>query len=248
MPFDTNLVSSCGRTLLSREKPEIVFITPTNEKFTQLADLTRLSQTLSLVSNIQWIIIEDRAQKSEKLVKLLNRIKVPSIHLNLKTPPAFPGRGWAQRNYALEYIRNKYQSATGNELKKIVYFGDDDNAYDIRLFDNYIRNVKRIGVWPVGLTYGGVVEAPRVNQDSRVVGWNSLWRPDRMFATDMAGFAISLDLVLNTNATFAASCDKRQLGPETCFIELLGVQRGDLEPFGVNDQPKEVLVWHTRTE
>lgn len=41
----------------------------------------------------------------------------------------------------------------------IVYFGDDDNTYDWRLFDE-IRSITLVGVWPVGIVGGLLVEAP----------------------------------------------------------------------------------------
>lgn len=83
--------------------------------------------------------------------------------------------------------------------------------------------------------------------NSKVVGWNTVWAPNRPFAIDMAGFAVSLEMILNSNATFAERCDPSQ-GPETCFIEQFGINLCDLEPFGVNSVPKEVLVWHTKTK
>lgn len=56
------------------------------------------------------------------------------------------GRGWTHRNLALQYVRENYDQ----NRNAVLYFADDDNSYDVRLFNNYIRNVTRIGVWAVG--------------------------------------------------------------------------------------------------
>lgn len=44
----------------------------------------------------------------------------------------------------------------------IVYFGDDDNTYDWRLFDE-MRSIERVGVWPVGLVGGLIVETAKLS-------------------------------------------------------------------------------------
>lgn len=51
---------------------------------------------------------------------------------------------------ALQYLRNNSNLINGKSTKAVVYFADDDNAYDTRLFNDYIRNVQKVGIWAVG--------------------------------------------------------------------------------------------------
>ena len=153
----------------------------------------------------------------------------------------FSARGWTQRNEALAYVK-KYYKNYGTHA--VVYFGDDDNSYDLRLFDSYIRNVKSIGIWAVGLVGGITVEGPKVEK-GRVVKWNAILKPLRNFAIDMAGFAIKLSLILSNNATFGLDCIDEI--PEDCFLTQFNIKKEDLQPFGYNENPKDILVWHTKT-
>jgi hypothetical protein len=57
-----------------------------------------------------------------------------------------------------------------------------------------MRHLKGVGVWPVGLVGGLLVERPKVNSEGKVIGWLTVWSPQRPFAIDMAGFAIGLPL------------------------------------------------------
>lgn len=67
-----------------------------------------------------------------------------------------------------------------------------------------MRTVKGVGVWPVGLVGGLLVEKPLINIKGKVIGWNSAWRPERPFPVDMAGFAINLKLLRKRpNAAFS---------------------------------------------
>ena len=40
-----------------------------------------------------------------------------------------------------------------------MYFADDDNTYDLRLFER-MRQTKSVMVWPVGIAGGLLVEGP----------------------------------------------------------------------------------------
>uniref|UniRef100_A0A915DLE2 Galactosylgalactosylxylosylprotein 3-beta-glucuronosyltransferase n=1 Tax=Ditylenchus dipsaci TaxID=166011 RepID=A0A915DLE2_9BILA len=219
----------------------VIIITPTHKRPERLADMTRFSQTLMHVHGIHWIVIEDGNETVPAVERILQRSKIPYSYFFTTTMPGFPKRGWTHRNFGLEYIRKHYRNFHRNA---VVYFADDDNSYDIRLFDNYIKNVKTIGLWAVGLAGAALVEAPHV-EHGVITKWDVIYAPMRRFATDMAGFAINLELVLNTNATFHSGCVK--LSPESCFLAQFGLTKDKAQPFGYNDEPKDILVWHTKT-
>lgn len=89
-------------------------------------------------------------------------------------------RGVAQRNTGLAWIRKnvKYSSTS----QSVVYFMDDDNTYSIELFEQMkLIQSNKVGVWPVGLVGGLMVEKPVLDDENLVLGFNSAWRPERPF-------------------------------------------------------------------
>ncbi|GMT14168.1 hypothetical protein PFISCL1PPCAC_5465, partial [Pristionchus fissidentatus] len=123
---------------------------------------------------LHWIVVEDAEMTSKSVYAIIKRSRVQHTHIAVPTPtvnklkPTDPNwllpRGVPQRNAALEYIRNNLgASRTG-----VVYFGDDDNVYDWRLFDE-MRKVKRVGVWPVGVVGGLMAEHAVINTEGTVV-------------------------------------------------------------------------------
>ena len=91
-----------------------------------------------------------------------------------------------------------------------------------------MRYTKKISVWPVGFTGGLLYESP-ILENNKVVGWRAAWKPDRPFATDMAGFAINTQMLFdNPEHRFRTSARRGHL--ETDFLERLNLTKEDLEP------------------
>ena len=122
--------------------PIIYAITPTYRRFLQKAELTRLSQTLQKVKNFHWIVVEDSHEKTNLVKRFLSNSGLKHTHLNVRTPMEMrrshnkprwtKSRGVEQRNIALDWLRKNVKA---NETKGVVYFADDDNTYDIRIFE-----------------------------------------------------------------------------------------------------------------
>lgn len=125
-------------------EPTIYLITPTYSRPTQKAELTRLSYTLMHIPNIHWIVIEDAEENSKLVEDVLTRSKIRhtlltaetphEYKLNISEPSWLKPKGVVQRNAGLKWLRtNLHISAKG-----VVYFADDDNTYDLRLFNEVI--------------------------------------------------------------------------------------------------------------
>ena len=234
----------------------VFMITPTYARSTQKADLTRLCQTIMNIDNLCWIVIEDADEMSPLVTRLLERCKVWSVQLAVKTPPPPPSkrskrrrrkknkiiarnRGGEQRNAGLKWLRNNYEVG---EVNGVVYFGDDDNTYDFRVFhevyqycilrfilySSQMRSTKKISVWPVGLVGGLGAEGPVCENDT-VVNWHTSWATDRKFPLDFAGFAIHIDVLLSNPKILVNP--KANIGfMETDYLEQVAEEKEELEP------------------
>ncbi|XP_051937121.1 galactosylgalactosylxylosylprotein 3-beta-glucuronosyltransferase 2 isoform X2 [Hippocampus zosterae] len=210
--------------------PVIYAITPTYTRPVQKAELTRLAHAFRQVPQFHWIVVEDSTVRTDLVSRFLARCGVPYTHLHVFTPRRFKRAGMPrateQRNLALGWLR---QHRTRRDAG-VVFFADDDNTYSLELFQE-MRSTRGVSVWPVGFVGGRAYERPIVS-GGKVVGWYTGWRPDRTFATDMAGFSVNLQVILaNPRAQF------KRRGSQP------GMQESDFLK-----QITKVLVWHTRTE
>ncbi|XP_012254442.2 galactosylgalactosylxylosylprotein 3-beta-glucuronosyltransferase I [Athalia rosae] len=233
-----------------RKKPTIYAITPTFARPVQKAELTRLAQTFMHVPTFHWILVEDSVNETVLVSNLLKESGIAYTHLTAVTPPNYKlgrndpnwkkPRGIEQRNAALKWLRENL----GPDDEGIVYFADDDNTYSIKLFEE-MEKIRHVGVWPVGLVGGLMVERPLCDKaTNKVIGFNSVWKPDRPFPMDMAGFAVNVKLLLkNKDAWFSFEVPT---GYQESEILRQITTREQLEPLA--DFCTKVYVWHTRTE
>jgi len=220
-------------------KRPLYIVTPTYTRPTQLPDLTRLANTLRLVPGVHWLVSEDRNSTTKAVAELLQASGLQFTQLAAARPQELVGkvigRGVFNRRAALSWIR-EHGSDEG-----VIYFADDDNSYDTRIFEE-IRKTQGVSVFPVGLVLKYGVSSP-ILRDGRVNGFYDAFQAGRKFAMDMAGFAVSVQLLRSRpEATFPAQVSYLEEG----FVRSLGVSREELEPRA--DHCTRVWVWHTRTE
>ncbi|XP_017494322.1 PREDICTED: galactosylgalactosylxylosylprotein 3-beta-glucuronosyltransferase S-like [Rhagoletis zephyria] len=206
--------------------------------------MTRLAQTLRLVPDIFWIVIEDAHNTSKTVEDLLLRSGVPYVHLLGPRPATHmdkrSGRGVSNRLKAFEWLRENY---LGTEQKGVIYFADDDNAYDTRVFEE-MRDTKVVSMFPVGLLPTLGLSTPIVSSKTgKIIGFHDPFIGRRKFAVDMAGFAVNLQFFLQQKK---ATMPYKVGYEEDYFLKSLGVKIWQLEPKANNCT--EVLVWHTKTK
>ena len=230
-------LDTLGRSLI----PMIYLITPTYRRPSQKADLTRLVYTFRHVPRLHWIVVEDSDNKTSIVSRLLETSGLSYTHLNVSSPNNGSRSTWMkgvmQRNAGLAWIRDN----TEPDKDAVVYFADDDNTYDLRLFDQ-MRFTRRVSVWPVGLAGFRLFENIQV-ENGTVTGFYGVAYKDRKFAIDMAGFSVNTKYIHKyPGANFYYVKVHYQ---ESDFISLLNVTLSDLEP--VTQGFNEVLVWHTKS-
>ncbi|KAM8953726.1 galactosylgalactosylxylosylprotein 3-beta-glucuronosyltransferase 2 [Pelodytes ibericus] len=243
--------------------PIIYAITPTYSRPVQKAELTRLANTFRQVPSLHWIVVEDAPQPTELVSRFLNGAGLRATHLHVPTPRRYKRgglpRATEQRNAGLTWLRQQYQPQLQHPHHRhhaaprstpvqdnptgVVFFADDDNTYSLELFQE-MRTTQKVSVWPVGLVGGRRYERPVVEK-GKVVGWYTGWRADRPFAIDMAGFAVSLQVILSSpKAVFKRRGSQPGMQESDFLKQITKVE--ELEPKANNCT--KVLVWHTRTE
>ncbi|XP_072370148.1 galactosylgalactosylxylosylprotein 3-beta-glucuronosyltransferase 1-like isoform X2 [Scyliorhinus torazame] len=224
----------------SQSLPTIYVITPTYTRPVQKAELTRLANTFLHVRNLHWIVVEDSPRRTGLVALLLEKNGLNFTHLNVQSPKSVKlgisksssrtPRGTLQRNLGLRWLRDSLSPNDSSE--GVVYFADDDNTYSLELFEE-MRFTKKVSVWPVAFVGGLLFESPKVNTAGKVVGWKTVFDPNRPFAIDMAGFAINVKLILmKSSANFQLYGVKGGYQETSLLRELVTLK--ELEPKASN--------------
>ncbi|XP_075219660.1 glucuronyltransferase P isoform X2 [Lycorma delicatula] len=221
--------------------PPLYVITPTYRRPEQIPELTRLAQTLMHVRNLYWLVIEDAQNTTTQVTELLQRTGIRFEHLVAPMPESFKNkrgskpRGVSNRNRGLQWLR-------ANATDGVFYFADDDNTYDIALF-NEMRYTRKVSMWPVGLCTKFGLSTPIIHNGT-FLGFYDGWIAGRKFPVDMAGFAVSVEFLhQRPNAAM----------PFKPGFEEDGFLRS-LAPFAPKeiefkaDNCTKILVWHTQTK
>ncbi|KAL5493570.1 hypothetical protein EMCRGX_G014774 [Ephydatia muelleri] len=248
--------------------PVIFVVTPTHTRETQKADLTSMCHTLMHVPRLVWVVVEDSPRKTPLVTRLLSRCRVSSVHLNTITIPmnlsvtlntsssshgltnstnttivAVHHRGVAQRNLGLGWIR---RHCLTRPCRGVVYFGDDDNKYDLRLFVE-MRKTVGVSVFTVAFAGGLLFEGPYCSSSGNITKWHVVWVPSRKIPIDMAGFAVNVEVLMKNRYVWMGRMEGGQVVRdgflESEFLSQF-VTRKDLE---CRSYEKEILVWHTKT-
>ncbi|KAL5491514.1 hypothetical protein EMCRGX_G016813 [Ephydatia muelleri] len=180
--------------------PTLYIITTTYQRDTQKASLVTLCQTLMHVRSLVWIVVENSTHHTPMVRALLKRCGVPYVHLTVPSPnnslvrPISSAMGIRNHNVGLKWVREHNRCV---ECNGVIYFGNDDDRYDLRLFDE-LRKTATLSVFMVGLTGGLLMEGPYC-QEGRVAKWHHVQAPPREAHITMQGFAINLRLIMKQN-------------------------------------------------
>ncbi|XP_046481623.1 galactosylgalactosylxylosylprotein 3-beta-glucuronosyltransferase P [Neodiprion pinetum] len=240
-PAQTTINSVVAAADKFADENPLYVITPTYRRPEQVPELTRMAHTLMLVKNVHWLVIEDAHTPTQQVTDLLRRTGLKYEHLVAPMPEQYKKkngakpRGVSNRNRGLQWIR-------ANATSGVFYFADDDNTYDIKLFDE-IRTTRKVSMWPVGLCTKFGLSTPIV-KNGKFIGFYDGWMAGRKFPVDMAGFAVSVKFLLERPK---ASMPFRPGYEEDGFLKSLApFNPSEIELLA--DNCSQVLAWHTQTK
>ncbi|XP_063711824.1 galactosylgalactosylxylosylprotein 3-beta-glucuronosyltransferase 3-like isoform X2 [Symsagittifera roscoffensis] len=229
----------------------LIMITPTYNRSSQIPDLLRTKQTLQLVPNCDWIVVEDANQTNPLVLRYLQDYSSGNLfYIHAWTEQKYKQlKGRTQRNTGIRFVEKLYAKAESEKTNRndknpfrsaVVYFGDDDNSYDSK-FLILLKGTKRLSLFSVGLIASTVLEGP-IAEENKIIGFQSSWWAHRKFPIDMAGFAINVGFMHDKNyPKFGAIAAGFQ---ESNYLEKFQLHPSKAEyihgEFGLH-------VWHTKT-
>ena len=138
----------------------IIFVTPTYKNHKRVFFISECIKVFSNIQNLIWILCEDANSIDIEINEILSKSGITYKYLSFGPTK---DKGNEQRNFCYEYIVN-------NNINGIIYNADDDNEYDIKLFDE-IKKTKNISIFPVGNLGPNGIERPII-QNGKINKWN----------------------------------------------------------------------------
>jgi len=226
-------------------------VTPTYRRVTQRLDLTRLFNTFALFANVHVIVVEDSLNRTAKVDNILgSSLLLHWSHRYIKSSRRLKVRGSEQRNEGIRAIREIVFGEADAELRNayedaVVYFADDDNAYDVRILDE-LRKVRNVGTWPVALSGRKIAERCEVDTSTgRIKGYNSAlkWRP---YPIDTAGYGLHVRYFLKHEPPLMFNPLSKIYHLESDFLKMTNISKYDFEPLA--DNCTKVYTWHVSSD
>lgn len=235
----------------TKQQQRIILVTPTFKRPERSVYLDRCIKVFKEAGNILWLVVEDAEETDNEVEEILRHSGLEYVYFNYGRTQ---DRGNSQKDLAFRYIKD-------NKLEGIVYSADDDNAYDIRLFDE-IRRTRKVGILPVGNLGPNGIERPLI-ENHRIVGWDARWLT-RKYCVDWAAIVFDADLLQGLDEPLLKGFNRyeaiksglvdeqdadniwlyQRMESETDFIEKLVLTQDELEL--LCDECKKCLVWHNQ--
>ncbi|KAL9889262.1 galactosylgalactosylxylosylprotein 3-beta-glucuronosyltransferase S-like [Glossina fuscipes fuscipes] len=217
--------------------PMIYFSTSTYPWADQMPKLLKLGYTLQHVPRLHWMVTDFNPTCNEYLSALLQKFHIPFTHLSNRLPDVFYNakfepQGFEDKEAGIKWLR------TRNITTGILYFGNDDNTYDLKLFQE-IRSTSLVSMFPVVLTNQNGISGPLV-REGKIVGFLTPREDGRRWPVDMAGYALNLSYM----PKYLNAGNMPDYEEEDYLLRCLPLYMDVIEPKGNNCT--EILAWHTR--